>query len=732
MQALQISTDLAVASQFIEALTGKRDTPVTFQTFIETKAKSKGGSFAKITHGSIAEEGGGLSKWNDLGAGIFVVVNETDLKGRAKENVVRVRALFMDFDDANAAPLQKIQQMAIKPHIVTESSEGKYHAYWRVADCQLSDFSKLQKALAAEYGSDPVVTDLPRLMRLPGFYHRKGKKFLSRIVEILDTPTYSVAQVKAALLPTAVAMPAAKTKPADAPKKSLNRLEVLNGVPEGRRDEQIFKVACSYRARNWDKEETKQLILEMAANCQPPFPAEEALEKLDQAWGYPAPTGAERLTELGNGKRFAEQYSDRVRWVGEFQAWLIWDGQRWCPDKSEEIMRLAKDTAMGLYKAVGGVSDSKDADAIAKHAAKSQSLRMLKAMIELARSEKGIPISQEQLDADPMLLGLRNGMLELRSGVVREASRDDSITKQANVTFDAMAVCPMWDAFLLRIAGGDRALVDFMQRAVGYTLTGLDKEQCLFFLFGTGRNGKSTFLRILSDLLGDYAAQCSTDTLMMKTRDGGATNDIARLRGARLVCAVEAEEGKRLAESLVKQLTGGDTITARFLFKEFIEFKPQFKIFLAANHKPIIRNDDFAIWRRIHLVPFLVTIPDNDIDKDLHIKLTGELPGILNWAIAGCLQWQKEGLNPPAAVTDATEAYRGEMNVFGAWLEDCCNVGKGFDSFARELYASYKQWSEDSGSYPLGSVKFALKLQERGFAKVRVTRGVLYHGICVR
>lgn len=740
---LLTTVDLELSSQFLRSLTGSDERPVTFQTFPD-RSKTSGIKLTRVLHGTLAEHAAELTRLNNLGAGIFVVVNETDLTGRKAENVTAVRALFVDFDDAGTSPLQIIETLVPAPHIVVESSPGKAHAYWLVSDCELGNFTRAQAALAAHLGGDPVVKDLSRVMRLPGFAHQKGGATLTRIVSTSDSPSHHVTDLLRQLIGMDFRLVDDRHKPGAATQATsvdagtaardepFNLPVALAGAPEGSRNDTMFRLACSLRARAFGAEEARVLILEAAARCSPPLPQEQALKCLDQAWKYPEGGALHHMTELGNAKRLVAKRGECIRWIPEFKKWMLWTGTRWRFDEANEVMLLAKETSQDIYAEAATATDSKIADAIGKHAAKSQSLRTLKALLELAQTEPGIPVLQAALDTGGMLLGVANGVLDLLTGKLRRSMREDYITRQAHVAYDASAACPKWDAFLLGIMGGDVELVRFLQRAVGYSLTGSSAEQCLFFLYGTGRNGKSTFLGTLRDVLGDYASQCSSETLMVRQKEGGASGDIARLRGARFVSTIEAEDGRRLAESLVKQLTGGDPIVARFLFQEEFEFRPQFKIWFAANHKPIIRGDDLAIWRRIHLVPFTVTIPDNDIDKSLSEKLAAEAPGILNWAIRGCLEWQRDGLRPPQAVRDATDTYRIEMDHIGGWLADCCICGLMQKDTSKRLYESYRRWCEDAGAHPLGMVKFAQKLVERGFLKQRNSQGVQYQGIAWR
>ena len=385
---------------------------------------------------------------------------------------------------------------------------------------------------------------------------------------------------------------------------------------------------------------------------------------------------AERLTDVGNALRFAAAHRDDARYCPDLGKWLVWNGACWRPDEDGAAIRLAKATARAVSAEIENEQDGDRRKAILKWAIASENARRIEAMVALARSEPGMFVRLGGLDADPLLLGCPNGTLDLRTGALREARRDDRITKQAAAAYDAQAACPTWTAFLDRVFAGDRDLAEFAQRALGYSLTGDTSEQVLFMLHGHGANGKTTLVRCVGDLLGEYAQQLPAEALMAKRFDagGGATPDLARLRGARFVAAAEIEHGQRLAEQLVKKITGGDVIVARHLYAEPIEFCPTHKIWLALNHLPTVRGTDHAMWRRIRLVPFNVQIPEGEQDRHLPDRLRAEWPGILAWLVRGCLDWQRVGLAPPRSVTAATQEYRADMDVLGQWLDEHCVI----------------------------------------------------------
>ncbi len=430
---------------------------------------------------------------------------------------------------------------------------------------------------------------------------------------------------------------------------------------------------------------------------------------------------AENLTDLGNSRRLVRQHSQDLRYCYPWDKWLIWDGRRWDCDSTGDVVRRAKQTVAAMYREASEVEDFQERQKLVAHALRSESDSKLRAMIRLAESEPGIPVMPEQFDADPWLFNVENGTLNLQTGELRPHSRADLITKIAPVRYDPDAQCPLWLGFLERIMGGNEALVGYLQRVVGYSLTADIREQCLFMLYGTGANGKSTFLETLKSLFGDYGQQAEFSTFL-HSNDDRVRNDVAGLMGRRFVSAIEADVGRRLAETLVKQLTGGDTVKARFLFKEFFEFVPTFKVFLAANVKPTIRGQDYAIWRRIRLIPFEVTIPKKEQDRTLPGKLRNELPGILAWAVQGCLAWQRNGLDEPNEVLYATDKYQKDMDILADFIEGRCFVESTAQATSKALYDAYTQWCSENAEEPLSSRVFGMKLKEKGFDQTRSAR----------
>jgi putative DNA primase/helicase len=351
---------------------------------------------------------------------------------------------------------------------------------------------------------------------------------------------------------------------------------------------------------------------------------------------------------------------------------------------------------------------------------KSNNAGGITAMVAVARSELGVAIRIDELDADPWLLNVENGTIDLRTGELREHRREDFITKLAPVAFDPKADCPTWRKFLDTIFDSRDDLIGYMQRLVGYTITGVVKEHVLPFLYGTGANGKSTFCESAMKVLGpDYAMKAPPDLLIAKRGESHPT-ERADLFGKRFVACIETEAGRRMAEALVKEMTGGDRCRARWMYKDNFEWEPTHKVWLASNYKPVVIGTDKGIWRRIKLIPFDVMIPDAEQDRDLPDKLAAELPGILNWAIEGCLEWQRDGLKEPEAVRGETDEYREEQDVIGQFIREQCELGQGYTVSASRLHTAFL---EATGIKSMNQTTFGRELTRRGFEAAQITSG---------
>lgn len=435
------------------------------------------------------------------------------------------------------------------------------------------------------------------------------------------------------------------------------------------------------------------------------------------------------LDDTGNAQRMYDLCGDVMRYCYTDRRWLSYQDGKWQYDAkggvfvwADKVLESMKSELKLWAEHEGGAmfEDYK------KHMKKTRSNNSKKAMVK--ELEHLVAVSPNELDADRLLVNVQNGVLNLRDFSMTEHKPDFLMTRMLGTSMPESPKRPeKWLAFLDQIFSGDKELIRYIQKALGYSLSGDTSEQCAFFLYGTGRNGKSTFLEVVRKIMGDYATNIQPESIMVKASTNTANSDIARLKGARFVTSVEPNEGMRLNEGLLKQLTGDDMITARKLYGDEFEFRPEFKLWMATNHKPTIRGTDLGIWRRIHIIPFTVTIPEEVVDKNLPYKLMQELPDILAWIVEGYKLWKMEGLRKPKIIADAVEEYRNEMDVISAFLASDYVV-QGGEVKAQALYAVYCQWAAECNEYKMPSRKFGIEMSKR-YNKIRKKSGFVYDGI---
>ncbi len=429
---------------------------------------------------------------------------------------------------------------------------------------------------------------------------------------------------------------------------------------------------------------------------------------------------AQPCTDLGNAERLVHYFGRVVCYVPEW-GWLVWDGKRWIKDTGKQrVTRLAEETVRKIYTEATEAPTKEERERLAKWALASENRQRIAAMVELAAPM--VPASAEDFDKDPFLLNCENGVVDLRTGELKPHDPSLRLTKLCPVAYNPKAEAPRWERFLQEIFPGNPELVAFMQRALGYSLSGDVREDKLFICWGRGRNGKSTLLGTIQRILGDYAKQVAPDALLKRSEKGDAhPTAIADLCGARFALVQETEEGKHLATAIVKAMTGRDKLKARFMRRDYFEFEPTHKIWLSTNHKPLVNDTTVAMWSRIVLIPFVAFFDEAHQDKTLPEKLWGEREGILRWLVEGCLKWQKEGLKPPQVVVEATRAYQSEMDVLQRWLEECCVYDPQAITPFKDLYASYESWCKENDETPISKRKFSSKLEEKGFETVVLT-----------
>ena len=459
-----------------------------------------------------------------------------------------------------------------------------------------------------------------------------------------------------------------------------------------------------------------QMQLAVDVPDENPADGEDAEEGKDASNATPARDaiwGSEDALALSFTKRYRHDW----RYVAAWGKWLMWDGQRWRTEDTLGATDLVRNVCR--HAALKAASP--------KTAVKLAAASTMSGVERLARTDRRHAGTADEWDAEIWLLNTPEGVTDLRTGRMRPHARTDRMTKVT--TASPRGECPTWRAFLSDVTGGDAELIDYLQRMVGYCLTGVTSEHALFFLYGTGANGKSVFVTTIATILGDYAANAPMDTFM-ETRSDRHPTDLAGLRGARFVASIETEQGRRWNESKIKTITGGDKVSARFMRQDFFDFFPQFKLLIAGNHKPSIRNVDEAMKRRLHMIPFTVTIPPEKRDGKLTEKLLKERDGILAWALEGCLMWQRSGLRRPQSVLDATDEYFEAEDAMGRWLEERCVRVEGAKSLTTELFNDWKAWAEGVGEFIGSQRRFSDLLLTRGIEKWRNNAGVRgYQGV---
>jgi putative DNA primase/helicase len=444
----------------------------------------------------------------------------------------------------------------------------------------------------------------------------------------------------------------------------------------------------------------------------------------------PMQAGLFALTDLGNAEYFAQLHGEHVRFDHRRKRWLLWGSHCWVADADGEIYRLAAAAMRARLRDAADLEDESARARAAKWAVTSEARSRVESMLWFAASLPNIADKGDRWDTDPWLLGVPNGVVDLRTSDLRPGRPEDGITMSTAVPYDAASRCPRWQRFLADIFDGDSALVSFLHRAIGYSISGDTSEQCLFLLYGGGANGKTTLVNTLRRILGDYAWNMPFATIEMRDRTA-IPNDLAALVSRRFVTASETNDGTRLNEARIKTLTGCDPVTARFLHGEFFTFDPHAKFWLSVNHRPIVQDDSLGFWRRLRLIPFLRTFP---VNQSLPFELAAEAPGVLAWAVEGVQAWRRDGLNPPAIVTEATRVYERDSDPLADFIEEACEVTPESHIGAGELYKHYTQWGDrrELGSRErLSSTKFGIKVSER-FESMRTRTGKVYRGITPR
>lgn len=769
--AIDITPDLDQASRFLNTIdpdVSWLETPWCFQTFLD-KGNSNDKFKAWHKHGQLLDKAEKLTISNREMGGVFVTINETDGIGRKGDNIVRIRAVFADLD---GAPLAPILETGLSPHAVVESSAGRYQVFWRVSDCDLVAFKAVQLAIAARFNSDENVTDKSRVMRLPGFYHRKfGGCFMSKLISCEpDLKSYSLQEIV-----TGLWLDVNESRPA----KTYNQPEILEELTAEQLSDLSSALSCipSDDRSLWVKilmalktlgDEGYELALAWSAksetkydpddfdrtwsSCSPNRSGYKAIFKEasnNYGWLNPRSFAASLAiedfgqrtharTEFGLAERFHDLYGSSVMYVQELGHWFTWTGSIWTKSGGAEIKHRAKETINRLLDEVESADTSEERQALLKFASNSQKSSTMDNILKLAQSDLRLVIPVSELDSDSHLLGVANGAIDLRSGDLLAPDPLMRITITSSVIYDKHAKAPVFEQTVSDAFFGNKTLIDFFQKLMGYVLLGDPKEDLLVIPYGCGSNGKSTILNAIRSAFGSHAKMAGCETFLAKN-EGGANagaprEDLLRLRGARLVCVSEPDEGSELREGFIKSLTGGEAITARGLYSSSIEMTPSFTAVLATNHLPFVKGSDHGIWRRLLPIPFtrnFSTDTSVTLDPSRAEKLEAETAGILAWCVRGALDYQRDGLSPlPAEVAEARASYKKDMDLLADWITDCCNEGKEYACTTAELWSGWQGYAYENGlSKAVPSTRsLGRRLSSRGYLKIQDSHGITGRG----
>ncbi len=724
-----------------------------------------------------------LHATNGRGAGIFVTRNQCD-GHRNKENVTRIRGVHADMDDVSQEELASLIAV-LPPSIIVESSLGKWQLYWQLAVGEIlskEETKAINQRLAQDYGADPAAVDVSRLLRLPGFMHMKyrAEQRTPTVTARYSGHSYTADQIRSAFPAKPPAEKAATinrhhvntaniggdyaSQIAAATAEVAGRYPTLwngdwdnaprpdgsTGYPSSSEADLALAshIVRACRRRNVDDADLPMVVEAIVGNSaqgtsskwmeRADYRERTILRAIGDASASAAslPPSALQLESHGdirNARAFAELTRGRFLWVSTRDQWLRWDAMRWHLCEKDEHVAEAKRVCGEIYNAAGRVlgQDQERGRKLVTDAVASHSLPRIMAMLKLSASEPEMSVVERDLDSDPHLLGVDNGVVDLRAGDHLVNRPDMLVTRYCDAAYDADAKCDGWMRFLDQIFESDIETIESVQRLLGCTLLGLSGGEILVICYGHGSNGKSVFSNVVHTILGGYTVTAPPSLLTARqANDNGPRNDIAAVAGARYLSVNEVQAGDRLDEQVVKMLAGREPITARFLHQEFFTFLPSFTPWLRTNHKPVIMGQDDGIWRRLVLLRFGRTFTGAEKDPDLEQKLLAERDGILLWMIAGAKKYLKDGLQLSPRMEAEWATYRNESDLLGEFLADKTVPTPGGEIDQATLYQSYRSWCEhESGVRPMSRKSFTQRLAERGYSKGKSGASRFYRGL---
>ena len=728
--------------RFKQFFHGKK--PATFQSFPEKRrCKEK----AEIIHGRLTVKTKAvLEKKNKAGAAITMMISRGDGAGRKRENVTHITALFVDAD--GKCQLDALQSAQIKPHLIVETSPGRFHAYWKIRGLPIKGFKAMQARLAAKFDTDAAVTDSPRAMRVPGTINwKRGKPFPVRILRKAGK---------------AIAIDWRKFRKEMGLGATEKRDRSVPGISPGKEDLRQ-RIGTALRSISADGRET-WLAVGMAIHSEFPGSAgfamwttwSERSSKFDakvqrQTWdGFSAGGGVGVGTlfwmaskfnagprsangvlpgnELELAELFAANYADKLRYVEAERAWYVWSGNAWRKSTAAP-QRLARE----FLKAQAEISQDVASSEAGRLVHRIQSLAGLRNILAYACTSVPLETAKADFDKNPDLLAVKNGVVDLRSGLRRGAVPADMVSRVADIDFDQAADCPRWKRFILEISNDDKSTADFLQVALGYTLFGHTKEQRFFILVGEGANGKGVLMRTVHKILDEYAYAVPSGLLVSAFSNANAPSPaLMKTVGRRFLMCTELHKNKPLDEAFVKQLSGGDPFSARGLYGDQEEIKPVGKLWISVNSMPIVTFDDQAMWRRIVPIPFRRQFKGKANDSSLEDSLAPEFPGILNWMLEGARRYEAEGLKLSKECHAFWKTLRKNVDTVGSWIASECIKEAQAEVQASAAYQSYVEYLRAERRKPLSRAEFKTTLEKKGFFHKRRNRFNVYVGLSLR
>ncbi|QDL53671.1 phage/plasmid primase, P4 family [Rhodoferax aquaticus] len=741
--------DKAEMLRFIKLLHGNK--PAWFLKYRKSSAAQ--------LYESDAQQFGTPARWLDTlidanikGRNIAVAVNQIQSSKRSNDNVTGINAVFIDIDSGDTTE-NDLMKLPLQPNIIVTTSYGRLHAYWLVSNCTVQMFKRIQRALAQRFDSDPQVCDPARMMRLPGSinWNHRSPVMAQTLFEVPRAPIAVGKLVRALGLKVekpvksaASGMPVAASevmgKVNCTPQKLLTAAKqaqikkALSALPPDDRNMwlhagmAIHSVAPSKQGyalwTAWSKDGTKfDEVVQLKTWKH--FKAKGGINIHSLFWLSRRAGAASGFDDMDAAQLFATTYKGMLRFDPQMGLWYAFDGVVWRADK-QAPMRAARLLVTDLSEGEGKKDPS---------VKKLRSHAGMTGMVKLAELESVLHISENQFDQDANLLAVMNGVIDLRTGLFRQAKAHDYLRRRCNVAFDSEARCPEWKRFVAGITCEDYKLAGFLQRSIGYTLFGHTKAQAFFVLEGTGENGKGVFMRTITAMLGDYATELAPN-LVTSAYAGAASqanSALMALKGKRLAIATELPESRGFDTAFVKQFAGGDSITTRANYGDTITFKPEAKLWLSTNDMPDIRANDKAMWRRIFPVPFNGNFSGVNRDDDVEEKLLKEHAGILNWALRGARRYHEQGkLVSCTAVDEKKRSMRKESDTLGAWIAEWCVTGKGESLQASMAYTSYCDYTKRLGRHPLTQKAFHIRMESAGYPRRKRSNFNIYLGVDLR